>query len=372
MKNSAALAFLGLSLTGGLASAQQVTLYGLIDTGVEYISNAAGTNASVVRMPSQTGSLPSRWGVRGSEDLGNGLKAEFTMESGFAPDKGTNNTNQGGRLFGRQAWVGLSGKWGQVSLGRVYSQYWWVLSPADQLGGHIHGLAALDGYIAGPRVDNSIAYKGTFNGLTLFGHYSLGRDANSAATCAGELAGDYNACKSFSWMVKYDQPQWGAAVGQEVQRGGPGGTAGLTSSALKDTRKVLTAYGKLGNAMLSGGIIRRDNDGSPITGTLTRRTSLEFVEAGYSVTPALRVDGLLSQLRYLDSTDGAKAQLGVLRGTYALSKRTAVYASVARIVNNGSANLSVSTGALATDNASAAPGAARSQNGLMVGLRHAF
>jgi predicted porin len=73
--------------------------------------DAAGHGAT--RVPSLTGSLPSRLGFRGTEDLGNGLAAVFTLESGYNQDVGT--LGQGGRLFGRQAWVGLRGNWARSS-----------------------------------------------------------------------------------------------------------------------------------------------------------------------------------------------------------------------------------------------------------------
>src|SRR5690348_3984282 len=105
-------ALLSLAACASSASHAQsaVTLYGVIDTGVEYVTNVGPQKSSVVRMPTLTASLPSLWGLRGKEDLGGGLSAVFVLESGFAPAQGT--LNQGGRLFGRQAYVGLSGRWG--------------------------------------------------------------------------------------------------------------------------------------------------------------------------------------------------------------------------------------------------------------------
>jgi predicted porin len=96
-----------------------VTIYGLADLGVEHLTNVGAGGSSLTRMPGLTGSLPSRLGFRGSEDLGGGLKAVFTLEMGLALDTGT--LNQGGRGFGRQAFVGLAGPWGAVTLGRNYS-----------------------------------------------------------------------------------------------------------------------------------------------------------------------------------------------------------------------------------------------------------
>ncbi|WP_273827984.1 porin, partial [Providencia rettgeri] len=79
----------------GAASAQSVTLYGLIDTGIEYVSHANANGNGLTRIPSVTGTLPSRWGLRGAEDLGSGVKAVFTLESGFNTNTGT--SGQGSR-----------------------------------------------------------------------------------------------------------------------------------------------------------------------------------------------------------------------------------------------------------------------------------
>ncbi|AEK63538.1 Outer membrane porin protein 32 precursor; putative 3-hydroxyphenylpropionic acid porine [Collimonas fungivorans Ter331] len=73
-----------------------------------YLSNVGAAKQGLVRMPNLTGTTPSRIGFRGIEDLGNGLKGIFMLENGFAPDSGA--LNQGGRLFGRVSYVGLSGQ----------------------------------------------------------------------------------------------------------------------------------------------------------------------------------------------------------------------------------------------------------------------
>ena len=87
-----ALALACTSAVGAYAQSapppSSVTLYGLIDAGVEIVSNVAD-KGTIQRMPSNTGSVPSRVGFRGNEDLGNGLRAVFTAEMGFAPDQGT-------------------------------------------------------------------------------------------------------------------------------------------------------------------------------------------------------------------------------------------------------------------------------------------
>lgn len=161
-----------------LAAAQNVTLYGVVDTGVEYVNNVGTDKSGLVRMPSLTGSVPSRWGMRGSEDLGAGLKSVFVLESGFAPDSGS--ANQGGRLFGRQAYVGLLGQWGQIAFGRQYTMLFWSVLDPDILGPAVYGLGSLDNYVPNTRTDNAISYKGKFAGLTIGGTYSFGRDTVNA------------------------------------------------------------------------------------------------------------------------------------------------------------------------------------------------
>src|SRR5450830_732782 len=79
-----AIGAIAASLLAPSAMAQsQVTIYGLIDTGVEYVTNANAAGNSVVKMPSLTGSFPSRIGFKGTEDLGGGLQAMFVLEAGM-------------------------------------------------------------------------------------------------------------------------------------------------------------------------------------------------------------------------------------------------------------------------------------------------
>src|SRR6516225_900911 len=102
---------------GGAYAQSSVTLYGVVDAGVEYSNHAQTSSSShdVVRLNSG-GMSGSRWGLRGVEDLGGGLKGIFVLESGFNIDTGT--SGQGGRLFGRQAFVGMQSQYGQLTLGR--------------------------------------------------------------------------------------------------------------------------------------------------------------------------------------------------------------------------------------------------------------
>src|SRR5690606_1129817 len=121
MKKTLLAAALLAGFAGAAHAQSSVTLYGIVDVGVGgnklHDSAAGGDDARYGLMSGvQSG---SRWGLRGSEDLGNGLRANFQLESGFDVANGRQGPgSQEGRLFGRQAWGGLSGAWGEVRAGR--------------------------------------------------------------------------------------------------------------------------------------------------------------------------------------------------------------------------------------------------------------
>lgn len=108
-------ALMGVFATAAHAQSS-VTLYGLIDAGITYTNNQNGHSNWKETSGLVNG---SRWGLRGAEDLGGGLKAIFTLENGFNIANG--KLGQGSREFGRQAFVGLSSnQLGSVTLGRQY------------------------------------------------------------------------------------------------------------------------------------------------------------------------------------------------------------------------------------------------------------
>jgi len=118
-KSLIALAVLAAS---GTAMAQSnVTLYGLADVWFGSSKFEVTGEGSVRQTKVDSGGLnTSRWGMKGSEDLGGGLKANFQLEQGFDLSTGA---AQSGKTFNRQAWVGLSGGFGEVQLGKVWTSY---------------------------------------------------------------------------------------------------------------------------------------------------------------------------------------------------------------------------------------------------------
>lgn len=181
------LALAVLASFAGAASAQSsVTVYGLVDAGITHETGGVAGSVTKVATGVQSG---NRLGFKGTEDLGNGLKAIFQIENGFNADDGTtrqSRTNADGtttaRLFGRQAFVGLSGSFGTVALGRQYNPLFGALDSIDPFGTGLTG--ASTNLMAGSsvRTDNAVTYATPdLNGFSATGLYGAGEQASGAA-----------------------------------------------------------------------------------------------------------------------------------------------------------------------------------------------
>ncbi|WDD92011.1 porin [Burkholderia sp. FERM BP-3421] len=158
-----------------------VTLYGVIDEGFNYTNNVSVNGQGKTSYKLASGyAQGSRWGLRGTEDLGGGLKAIFTLENGFDVNNG--GLGQGSRMFGRQAFVGLShAQYGTLTLGRQYDSLVDYLAPLTANGNwggtffsHPYDNDNTDNSF---RVNNTVKYASpNFNGLTFGGTYSFSND----------------------------------------------------------------------------------------------------------------------------------------------------------------------------------------------------
>jgi predicted porin len=183
-KTLLAAALLAGFATAGVAQAEtSVTLYGILDTGYGYQNFKDSHGATDFRARSsglRSGFVNgNRWGLKGAEDLGNGLRAIFQLENGF--NIGTGSLD-GGNMFNRQAFVGLSSdNWGSLTLGRQYS------AGVDTFTGEEgNGLGDFDkvfgavGLSTGTRVNNSFKYTTpSFSGFKAVLLYGTGSGATS-------------------------------------------------------------------------------------------------------------------------------------------------------------------------------------------------
>lgn len=335
-------------------------VYGIVDGAFARVTNADAAGNAATKMPSLTGTVPSRIGFRGTEDLGNGLQAFFVLENGFSLDSGS--LGQGGRLFGRAAQVGLKGKWGTFTLGRQNTMTFNALAKSDIMGPQLFSISSIDLYIPNARTDNAVGYLGQFNGFTVGATWSVGRDASAAGgpaatNCAGEVASDDKACRQVTGMLGYDTRAWGASVSYDRMYGNTGAAGGLTSSSNSDTRTSIGGYAMIGPVKLGAGVLHRKT--AAVTGLV--ESDLSYLGASYPMG-ALTLDGQVA--RRDTKRSGNDVTLAVVRLSYSLSKRTAVYTSIGHISNDGASAVALDVGGTV--------GVGLSQNGVMAGMRHSF
>src|ERR1700761_8833553 len=179
---------LSIGATGAVATPiygfaqSSVTLYGAIDEGLQYTSNVKGKSNIETTSGQDSG---DRWGLKGTEDLGGGLKAIFQIENGF--NLNTGNLNNGGRIFGRQAYVGLqSDSLGPVTFGRQYDPLVDLLGPltangnwAGSLLSHVYDNDNTDNTI---RVNNAVKFASNkYAGFSFEGMYAFSNQAGGFA-----------------------------------------------------------------------------------------------------------------------------------------------------------------------------------------------
>lgn len=335
-----------LATSAGVASAQSsVTLYGVADVGVEYLTNAPAGNGdgSVFRMSSGNMST-SRWGLRGKEDLGGGLSAIFELESGFSLDNGTTSS----RLFDRSSFVGLSGGFGKLTLGRQTTPLYDTAILLDPMGfAPRYGLYRSDDILAG-RADNAIKYSNSFSGLTVSGLYSFGR------TGTGEVAGQSKVDRNFGGSLHYANAAMTFGLAYDEFQG-----TSIATQDNKDRRLLAGASYAFGPVRAFAGY--RWLKGSVATGS-DFRSNLYWLGARYQATPALSLAGAA----YYTDTRNSKADpmMFVVSGDYMLSKRTDLYLNVAYARNKDGSQLGL--------NGYGSVVAGENQTGAVAGIRHRF
>lgn len=195
-----AIGFALASYSAAALAQGSVTLYGTLDAGLLFtnktIDPATGQSSGKQLSLINSGENPSVFGLKGKEDLGGGLSAQFQLESGISiANGGFDNSN--GNFFGRQAWGGLSGSFGEVRLGLQYSPFEYAIYYLDprsfaQLGSSV--ISWGDNSLTGAFVSNAITYTSPkMDGLTARLLYAL-----------GGVPGNFSAGRQYSAMLEYE------------------------------------------------------------------------------------------------------------------------------------------------------------------------
>jgi len=326
------LVVLAVSSSFAIASHAQssVTLYGVVDAGITYTSNVQGKS----RWAQTSGTVSqSRFGLRGSEDLGNGLKAIFTLESGFNGNNGSLANNGG--MFNRQSFVGLSSNYGTVTLGRQYDatqDYLAPLSAAGTWGGtsfahyrNSDNLSTAQGIAA----NNSVKFtSANYGGLTFGGTYGFSNNANFTNNREYSVGGAYQL-QGLRFAAAYAQQN---NPGATTSGATDPGTAPFGLNAARHRTYGLGAAYAFGP--VEAGLVWTSSRVDRMAARAGRRLTFNNYEinAKYNLTPAL---GLGVAYTYTQatgtgagtSTNAHFNQIGA-QADYALSKRTDVYAQV--------------------------------------------
>jgi predicted porin len=355
-----ALAALGTLTAAGCSYAQSsVAVYGLVDVGVDYTNHANAAGDSVMRVVSG-GMNTSRFGFRGNEDLGGGLKAVFQLEGGFFADQGTID----GALFRRQANAGLEGAFGRLVVGRSYTTTYDFMLPFDPMGyapnyswvtsGNGTGVSKY-GMTTG--FDNIIKYQGEFGGVKLGASYGVGEVAGSSSDSAKMVLGAGWGAGPFAIAATYDRVN--------------GNTVAATGRRTETTTAHLGAsYALSGSLALKGGM-RNYKQVPAAAASPDVRANLYWLGANYKATQAMEVTAALyyQDVKNVASAVEADPSMLVLSSKYFLSKRTFLYATTAY----AKARHNQLVG-LTRDNTAdgGVTGFGSSQTGVTVGIQHRF
>ena len=329
-KLTALAAALGLATSLSAHAQSSVTLYGALDVAIGYIHNVDGQSS---QWKMSTGNVSENlWGLKGTEDLGGGLKAIFNLENGF--DLASGQMHEGNRIFGRQAWVGIATPtYGTITAGRQYDPMTDVVQPitGDSFSGIWATPGDVDNYDDSARFDNAVKWVSpTWSGVTLEAMYAFGGVAG--ATGSGQV---------YSAGASYTNNQLSLAAGYlHVNNGNPTlSTRGTSASDSFFNSAVNSAYASANSISITRvaaqyvidpvtfGVAYSYSDYAPDgASTFTRSQKYQngSIFATWQVTPAFQT---IVGYNYTKSSGDSSAKynqfnLGV---DYLLSKRTDLF-----------------------------------------------
>jgi len=325
---------LGAALTAAAtncawAQTSSVQLYGIVDIGVISDKTEGQKARNAIDNALWT---PSRFGLRGQEQLTSDSKAFFVLENGFAPDTGT--ATLGGRLFGRSAYVGIENRnWGELRAGRSmhFSQLWapviaspFILGMGRNSAGTT--LAFDDDSFGNGRVDNAVYYVSpSFSGLQVGAGYSFNiGTALPGATATAEVPGTRNNNRLIDSAVRYTNGPLSAVVAYMRTQVADSATAQRDPSSLIAAAsynfgiaRVHAAFGSLKNS-------QSEPSGRAVT-TTGWLTAARNGDKAYSLGVSVPVGGGEIKASFQKTTSSKITSYGA-GYFYSLSKRTALYA----------------------------------------------
>jgi predicted porin len=374
------VACLPLAVCAAANAQSSVTLYGAVDSALTYTSNQGGKSAWQTYSGGRAG---DKWGLRGVEDLGDNLKAIFVLESGFSIETGA--AQPANTLFGRQAYVGLSGNWGNVWLGRQYSMtndYFVPLSTSSVFAGGLGApLGDIDGSWNYNKISNVIKYETpVWRGLN-----------GSAMMSLGGTPGDFSRNRVYGFGAQYANAGLTLAAAYMNMRDPATSIFGASTAAAAGaafanpvTNPIFSNYVSATSQQVAGAGARYAWGRSQLAFLYDNIRFLDIVRTtsnpaapanaafndyqltyGFSVTPALQL-GAAYQYSFAPGSRYRTASVGA---SYLLSKSTYFYG----IGIWQHASGIDSTGHEAVANLfGLSPSSSANQSALRVGLRHLF
>lgn len=347
-----AAVILGGACMTAVQAQTNVTIYGRVVAGINYQSNVDtgrldnGGNKINGSKWSLDGNEwgTSMFGFKGSEDLGGGRRAFFTLESGI---DGSSGSISGSGLWSRRAYLGLSGSAGTLKMGKdmaIQSDPVWALDPTGQ---QALSTATLVKGRNWTQTNNMVSYTSpNLNGFTV-----------TAVHGFGEQAGSFTASSSDGISLAYIQPTYEVRAIYDVQRDANGGYSSLYQSSKELILGGTLTLDKL--KLFAGFENLRAPDAAAID---PDRANLYWLGVNYQIVPALT---LIAAAYHTNVNKGiGSADLFMLGGNYNLSRRTLLYVSVGTVRNSANSDFSAEYGSGGI--------AGRHPRAFYAGISHAF
>ncbi|MBB3260499.1 putative porin [Paraburkholderia bannensis] len=383
-----------LAVTGVAHAQSSVTLYGVIDESIQWAHNVDTNGANKNLYQLAGGNLSgNRWGLKGTEDLGGGLKAIFQLESGFNVNNGKFSAfNASTTIFGRQAYVGLThDQFGTVTLGRQYDPLVDMVQPLtgdNYFGSEFATPGDVDNNDNSSRTNNAIKYVSpVFDGFQFEGMYALGGVAGATGSGQSWGAAATYGIGSFNAAAGYFRMDNSSTPADRIAASNGGWASGATSDNVFYDGSVIT--NSLASAKSVGiASIATQYVAGPFTFGI-RYSNVQFKPDGYSAfasTERFNVGGgflgyqlnpaLLLGLGYVythaaGETSSTYHQIS-LGADYNLSKRTDLYAVAAYQHASGTQPGTPGVNATASIGSYGINSATSSQELVSLGIRHKF